>query len=185
MDTKEPILELAKVNKTWEIYQGRSFSFITEDIILPNGNRTEHALVRHPGSTGIVPLRGDGKVVMTMQYRHAVGEYLLEIPAGTIEAGESPLACARRELEEETGFVAEEFIQIATVHIIPAYSDEKIHVYLARGLTPSTQNLDQDEILQVMHYPLEELMRMVREGAITDALTLLALHQARMYLQGA
>jgi 8-oxo-dGTP pyrophosphatase MutT (NUDIX family) len=185
MDTKKPILKVAKVNKTLEIYHGRSFAFITEDITLPNGNRTEHALVRHPGSTGIVPLREDGQVVMTMQYRHAVGEYLLEIPAGTIEAGESPLACARRELEEETGFVAEEFIQIATVHIIPAYSDEKIHVYLARGLTPSTQNLDQDEILQVMHYPLEELMRMVREGAITDALTLLALHQARMYLQGA
>jgi ADP-ribose pyrophosphatase len=185
MDTKKPILKVAKVNKTWEIYQGRSFAFITEDITLPNGNRMEHAQVRHPGSTGIVPLREDGQVVMTMQYRHAVGEYLLEIPAGTIEAGESPLACARRELEEETGFVAEEFIQIATVHIIPAYSDEKIHVYLARGLTPSTQNLDQDEILQVMHYPLEELMRMVREGAITDALTLLALHQARMYLQGA
>ena len=158
---------------------------MTEGITLPNGNRTEHALVRHPGSTGIVPLSEDGKVVMTLQYRHAVGEYLLEIPAGTIDAGESPLACARRELEEETGFVAEEFIQIAAVHILPAYSDEKIYVYLARGLTPSTQNLDQDEILQVMHYPLDELMRLVQEGAITDALTLLALHQARMYLQGA
>ena len=81
--------------------------------------------------------------------------------------------------------MAEEFIQIAAVHILPAYSDEKIYVYLARGLTPSTQNLDQDEILQVMHYPLDELMRLVQEGAITDALTLLALHQARMYLQGA
>ena len=176
---------MAKVNNSREIYRGRSFSFVTEDITLPNGNRTEHALVRHPGSTGIVPLSEDGKVVMTLQYRHAVGEYLLEIPAGTIEAGESPLACARRELEEETGFVAEEFIQIAAVHILPAYSDEKIYVYLARGLTPSTQNLDQDEILQVMHYPLDELMRLVQEGAITDALTLLAMHQARMYLQGA
>jgi ADP-ribose pyrophosphatase len=184
MDAKKPLLGKSRVNKTREIYHGRSFSFVAEEITLPNGVRTEHAMVRHPGSTGVVPLGIDGKVVMTLQYRHAVGEYLLEIPAGTIEAGESPLACARRELEEETGFVAEEFIRIAAVHIIPAYSDERIDVYLARGLTPSTQNLDQDEILQVMHYPLEELMRMVREGAITDALTLLALHQAWMYLHG-
>jgi ADP-ribose pyrophosphatase len=184
VDAQKQPLDKVRVNKVIERYRGRSFSFVTEDITLPNGNRTEHALVRHPGSTGIVPLTDDGKVVMTLQYRHAVGKYLLEIPAGTIEAGESPLECARRELEEETGFRAQEFIPITAVHIIPAYSDEKIYVYLARGITPSIQNLDHDEILEIVHYPLDELLRLVTEGVITDALTILSLHQTRMYLSG-
>ena len=107
----------------------------------------------------------------------------MEIPAGTMEPGESPLNCARRELEEEVGLVAREFIELAQVHIIPAYSDEKIHLYLARGLTASKQNLDQDEIIHVVKYPLNEVMRMIGEGAITDALTILSIQQACMYIQ--
>jgi 8-oxo-dGTP pyrophosphatase MutT (NUDIX family) len=174
-------LKKASVNEIEEKYRGRLFSFVVEDITLPNGSRTEAAIVRHPGSTGIVPLAEDGSVVMTYQYRHAVGEYLLEVPAGTMESGESPLTCAQRELEEETGFTATDWVKIATVHIVPAYSDELIHIFLARGLKPSRQNLDQDEILQVVRYPWDELMRLLHEGAITDALTILALYQARTY----
>ena len=176
-------MEKAKVNYVDEVYRGKSFSFVVEDITLPNGKRTAFPTIRHPGSTGIVPFATDGSVVMTCQYRHAVGEYLLEIPAGTLEKGESPVACARRELEEETGFVAQELIEIAVVHILPAYSDEKIYVYLARGLQPSRQHLDEDEIIRVVNYPLEHLLQLIRKGAITDALTILALYQAQMYLQ--
>jgi ADP-ribose pyrophosphatase len=182
MNRAEP-LKKARVNKAEEKYRGRLFSFVVEDITLPNGNRTEAAIVRHPGSTGIVPLAEDGSVLMTYQYRHAVGEYLLEVPAGTMEKGESPLACAQRELEEETGYTAVDWVKIATVHILLSYSDELIHVFLAGGLKPSRQNLDQDEILQVVRYPWDELMRLLQEGAITDALTILALHQARTYRQ--
>ncbi len=170
------------VNAIEKVYQGNVFSFALEDVTLPNDKRRSVPMIRHPGSTGIVPINPDGTVIMTCQYRHAVGEYLLEIPAGTIETGESPLECARRELEEETGFVAQEFIEIARTHIIPAYSDEKIHVYLARGLQRSVQHLDEDEIICVVKYPLEELLQLIRKGAITDALTILALHQAQMYL---
>ncbi len=140
-------------------------------------------MVRHPGSTGIVPLLEDGTVVMTLQYRHAVGEYLLEIPAGTMEPGESPLNCARRELEEETGFVAEEFTKLSEIHILPAYSDEKIHVYLARNLSLSKQNLDHDEIIEVVTHPLEEVIRMIADGRITDALTILAIQQASAFFE--
>lgn len=183
MDARVP-LKKASVNKTEERYRGRHFSFVVEDLSLPNGNRMEAAVIRHPGSTGIVPIADDGTVVMTYQYRHAVGKYLLEIPAGTIEEGEAPLACAKRELEEETGYTAGEWIKIATVYIVPAYSDELIHVFLAKGLEPSRQNLDQDEILQVVKYPWEKLMQLMHEGAISDALTILALHQTQWYRQG-
>lgn len=100
-----------------------------------------------------------------------------------MEPGESPLNCARRELEEETGLVAREFVELSHVYIIPAYSDEKIHVYLARGFTTSEQNLDQDEIIQVEEYPLKEVLQMISQGLITDALTILSIQQAHMYIQ--
>jgi ADP-ribose pyrophosphatase len=179
----EKDLPKAKVNGAREIYRGRAFSFEVQDVTLPNGGRAEFAMVRHPGSTGIVPIMEDGTVLMTFQYRHAVGEYLLEIPAGTMEPGESPYECAKRELEEETGFTAGELIKIASIDIIPAYSDEKIHVYLARNLKPSRQNLDADEIIQVVKHRLEELLTFIPEGKITDALTIVSLYSVRVYLQ--
>lgn len=139
----------AEVHQIETHYQGQLFSFESEDVTLPNGSRTRMAMVRHPGSTAIVPLLDDNTVVMERQYRHAVGKYLLEIPAGTLEPGELPLDCAKRELEEETGFAATRMLELGSVHIIPAYSDEIIHLYIARGLTPSRQKLDQDEILLI------------------------------------
>ena len=166
-----------------EIHRGRLFSFTVEDVRLPNGNDAQYSIIRHPGSTGIVPIADDGTVVMTRQYRHAVGQYLLEIPAGTIENDESPLDCAIRELEEETGYTAREFTEIAQVYIVPAYSDERIYVYLARGLKPATQHLDADEVLEVVKYPFDEVLRLIGDNVIVDALTVLSIHQAHMYLR--
>ena len=173
----------AHVHKLHQLYQGALFSFVSEDVTLPNGSRTELAMVRHPGSTAVVPLFEDGTVLMERQYRHAVGKYLLEIPAGTLEPGESPLICAKRELEEETGYVAEQFVEICRVDIIPAYSDEKIHVFLARGLKQSEQKLDKDEIIEIVNYPLNETLEMIEQGQINDAVTILALQRAWFYLQ--
>ena len=175
-------LKTAKIHKTNEFYKGRVFSFVAEDVTLPNDSRTEMAFVQHPGSTAVVPLLDDSTVIMEIQYRHPVRDYLFEIPAGTIDPGESPLACARRELEEETGYVADEFIELGEVYILPAYSDEKIHVYLARGLTPSRQNLDQDEIIKVVTHPLDQALEMIKAGCVTDALTVLSLQRAWWYL---
>ncbi len=165
----------AKVKATSEIYKGRIFDFITEELTLPNGRHTEIAFVRHPGSIAVVPLLEDQTVVMELQYRHPVGEYLFEIPAGTFESGESPLDCAQRELIEETGFQAQEFIQLGKVHILPAYSDETIYVFMANGLEPAKQDLDPDEIIEVVTFPLEQTIQMIDEGRITDALTILSL----------
>jgi ADP-ribose pyrophosphatase len=174
----------AKIHSIKEHYQGQLFSFVSEDVTLPNGSRAEMAVVRHPGSTAVVPLLDDNMVVMELQYRHAVGEYMLEIPAGTMDPGELPLDCARRELEEETGLRATRMIELGPVHILPSYSDEIIHVYIARELTPARQKLDKDEILEVVHYPFEETLRMIADGRITDALTILSLQKAWFYLSG-
>ncbi|MBW2492879.1 MAG: NUDIX hydrolase, partial [Deltaproteobacteria bacterium] len=112
----------AIVNSSNEIYRGRIFNFVTENLTLPNGRNTDMAFIRHPGSTAVVPLLDDNTIVMELQYRHPVGDYLLEIPAGTMELGESPFDCAKRELEEETGLKASELSNLGKIHIIPAYS---------------------------------------------------------------
>ena len=174
----------ATVKRTAEVYKGPIFNFVTENLTLPNGRHTEMAFIRHPGSTAVVPLLDDNTVVMEVQYRHPVGEYLLEIPAGTMEPGESPLDCAKRELIEETGFRARQFIKLRKIHIIPAYSDEEIHVFIAKGLTPAKQNLDPDEIIEVVTYPLEKALRMIDAGKITDALTILSIQMTWIRLKG-
>ncbi len=173
----------AIVHAAREVYRGRVFGFAEEEVTLPNGRRATYGVVRHPGSTGIVPLADDGTVVMTRQYRHPVGAHLLEIPAGTHDPGEDPLACARRELEEEVGVTAGRMTLLNRIHILPAYTDEVIHVYLARDLAPSRQKLDPDEIISVERHPLEALIAMISDGRITDALTILALFRARAFLQ--
>jgi ADP-ribose pyrophosphatase len=184
MTAQNFIQKNAQVHRVHQHYQGRLFSFVSEDVTLPNGSRTELAMVRHPGSTAVVPLFEDNTVLMERQYRHVVKDYLLEIPAGTMEPGELPLACAQRELEEETGYAAEEFIELSQVLILPAYSDERIHVYLARGLTLARQNLDQDEIIEVVPYPFDKALELIADGHISDALTILSLQMAWLYLNG-
>ena len=173
----------ATVKSTTEVYKGRIFDFVTENLKLPNGRHTEMAFIRHPGSTAVVPLLDDNTVVMEVQYRHPVGEYLLEIPAGTLEPGESPLNCAKRELMEETGYSAQELVELGKIHMIPAYSDEEIHVFIARGLTPAKQNLDPDEIIEVVTYPLAKAVQMIDAGKITDALTILSIQMTWIRLK--
>ena len=175
--------KFAQVHRVHRHFKGKLFSFVSEDVTLPNGSRTELAMVRHPGSTAVVPLFQDNTVLMERQYRHAVQDYLLEIPAGTMEPGEAPLNCARRELEEETGYVAEEFISLSQVDILPAYTDERIYGYLAKGLTPSRQQLDDDEVIEVVTYPFDEALKLIDSGQIRDGLTILALLQAQRFLR--
>jgi len=183
MEKKQQSLQTAQVDKSETLYQGRQFSFVKEDITLPNKQRAEMLMVRHPGSTAIVPLFEDGTVALTLQYRHAVREYLFEIPAGTMDPGESEIDCAKRELEEETGLVAETLTKLGEVYILPAYSDERIYTYLARGLRTTQQNLDPDEIIQVVKYPLKETLQMIKDGRITCALSILCLQQTWFHFQ--
>lgn len=172
-----------KVRSARTVYQGRAFAFIEEDVDFSNGCRATAAFVKHPGSVAVVPLFADGTVALALQYRHPVRAYLWEIPAGTRRAGETPEACARRELQEETGLVSEALTAIGEVHILPSYSDERISIFLATQLTSGQDNLDADEmIVSVVRYPFDALFEMIDRGEITCALTILALHQASRYL---
>lgn len=183
MTEKNRVDGQAVVNGTREIFRGRRFSFLSQDVTLPNGIDSRVDFIRHPGSVAIVPMLENQTLVMITQYRHPVGGYLLEIPAGTLEPDESPVDCARRELEEETGMAAEEFVHLGNIHILPSYSDERIHLYLARKITATQQRLDPDEIIRVGAYPLDRVMRMISDGRITCALTILSVQAAVRYLE--
>jgi len=183
MDSDTGRLPTARTHCRTEIFRSRHFAFMTEDLTLPNGRRVEMAMVRHPGSVGVVPLIDGRHVLMEHQYRPCVRETLLEIPAGTLEPGESPRACAGRELAEETGYTAAEFIDLGRTHILPAYSDEVIHLFIACGLTLARPRPDPDEIIRTQIYPLDRLMDMIAAGEITDGLSILALQRTWFQLR--
>lgn len=171
--------DISRITCSQPVYRSKSFSFVVDDVWLPNGRRTEMGLVRHPGSTAILPFLDADAILLLRQYRHPVGKFIYEIPSGTMDPGETdPLACARRELEEETGYRAAEFISLGHTYILPSYSDEKIHLFIARNLTETAQNLDEDEIIDVEKTPLEQALRMIDSGEITDALTGLVIQRA-------
>ena len=164
------------------LHDGRVFSVRTETVRLPNGRETTLDLIRHPGAATIVPLTADGEVLLVRQYRHATGEWLLEVPAGTLAPGESPEACARREVAEEAGVEAAELIPLGSIWTTPGFTDERIWIFLARGLTPCPQNLDDDESLEVERMPLAAAVAMAEQGEISDAKSICSLLRARATL---
>ena len=164
-----------QVNRRQIIQQGRVFDITLENITLPNGFTTDLEIIRHPGASAIVPLTDDDRVLMIKQYRHAVGGYIWEIPAGTLDGHEDPLDCAKRELIEETGYEASSWKCLGAVTPVPGYSDEKIHLYLAQELRPGKQHLDLDEVLEVHSLSLERILGMIAGGEIQDAKTIAGL----------
>ncbi len=171
-------------HEIWDLYRGKAIRLFKERLTLPNGVTTELEIIRHPGAAAIVPLLGDRRVVMINQYRHAVGQFLWEIPAGTLNQGESPIKCARRELPEEVGYRARVFKKIGDIFPVPGYSDEHIHIFLATGLTPCRQNLDWDEVLDVKPIPFEGALEMIKRGEIRDAKTIIALFLTALKVSG-
>jgi ADP-ribose pyrophosphatase len=170
-----------KVLKRTTLHTGRVFTLTNEKITLPNGTTANLDIIRHPGAAAMVPLK-KGLLVMVRQYRHAVGEYIWEIPAGTLNPQESPLECAKRELVEETGYAADQWESLGAIIPVPAYSDEKIHIFLARALSPAVQNLDPDEILGVREVPFQDAFGMIERGEIKDSKTIASLFLAKSRL---
>ena len=158
-----------------EVFKGRIFSVTRDEIVLPNGKKAVRDIVRHPGAAIIVPLLPNGRVLLVRQYRFATGQNIWEIPAGTLGENESPEECALREVEEETGYKASSVEFIATIWPSPGYCDELMHLFVARGLTTSEQNLDEDEIIEAHSFDAEQLREMIRNGEIADAKTLAGL----------
>ncbi len=172
----------SEVKRSVRIHKGRVFDLFSEEVTLETGVTVDLDIIRHPGASAVVPLRKEGEVILINQYRHAVGGFIWEIPAGTFDGGEPPLECAQRELAEETGFSARSWQALGRLIPVPGYSDEEIHLFLASDLVPATQRLDQDELLHVHHLKMEEAMDMIFRGEIRDSKTISALFLARARL---
>ena len=153
-----------------------------ETASLPSGVQVELAVIRHPGASAIVPLDASGNVAMISQYRHAIGGWMWEVPAGTRNAGEQPLDCARRELGEEAGLAAARWDHLGGIITIPSICDERIELFLARELSVGAGSLDHDEVIRVEKVPFEETFAMIRRNEIVDAKSIAALFRARDFL---
>lgn len=155
-----------------EIYRGRRLRVVKELYRLPSGREKERVVI-HPGdATAMLPIEGDSCVLLR-QFRFAIGEYLCEVPAGTMDPGESPLQTAQRELIEETGLTGREFIPRGYIYTTPGFTTEKIHLFEVRGLSPSSEyEKDEDEEIEVVRVPVPEVLAMVRDGRIRDAKTI-------------
>ena len=166
-----------------EVYQGNYLRLYRAKVRLPNGATSSREYLKHPGATMVMPLFENGDVLLERQYRYPMHKVFIECPAGKKDPGESPLDTAKRELLEETGYVAERYTHATDIHNALAYTDEVIHLYLAEGLTQvSEQQLDDNEFVETMRVPLDELMRWVRNGWVTDVKTQLGAYWLKGYL---
>ena len=160
------------------IYRGSVVKLYLERARLPNGHTIELEIVRHPGGAAVVPFLGRDHVVLIRQYRHAVGRFLYEIPAGKLARGEQPLRCARRELEEETGYRAGRFYRLGSIFTSPGFCDEVIYLYAATGLIMVSQKLEVGEVLELVRVPVNKIDGMIQRGKIRDAKSIVGLKLA-------
>ncbi|HKQ74947.1 MAG TPA: NUDIX hydrolase [Blastocatellia bacterium] len=158
-----------------KIFEGAVISVERDLLLEENGMEIIREIVRHPGGAGGLPMFDDGRVALVRQYRHPAGRELLEIPAGRIEAGEAPEMCAAREIEQEIGFRAGRIEKLSEFYSTPGFCEERLYVYLATDLTPSLQNLDHDELIEVVYLPFAEALKMAECGEIEDSKTIIAL----------
>ena len=161
-----------------EIYRGRTIDVDVDRVRLPNGKEMDMELVHHRGAAAVVPLLEDGTVLLVRQYRYATGGWLLEVPAGKLDGGESPETCAARETEEETGYRAGKLEPLGWIWTTPGFADEKIWLYLATDLELAEQGLEDDEVLSIEKMPLDEAVEKAFRGEIHDGKSAVALMRA-------
>lgn len=165
---------------TRRAYTGRVISLDVDRVRFPDGSEGELEMVRHPGASAVIPFLSDPhgedpQILLIRQYRYAADGYMYEIPAGTLEANEDPAECARRELLEETGCTAERVERLTTIYTTPGFTDERIHLYMATGLTQGDSRTEKDEFIEVEAKSLSDVLMMIDEGQINDAKTLVAI----------
>jgi len=176
MDLREETIE------TKEVFTGRLVRLRVDTVRLPNGRQTTREVVVHRGAVAAVPLLDAGTVVMVRQFRQAAGETLLEIPAGTLDPGEDPMACVVRELEEEIGFRAGRVSEMFRSYLAPGYSSEMLHTFLAEDLVKVRAHTEEDEFIEVVEVPLDQAAAKILTGEIKDAKTICGILMAQKVL---
>ncbi|MDO4556069.1 MAG: NUDIX hydrolase, partial [Lachnospiraceae bacterium] len=167
-------MELVKSIKKELVYKGSIIDVYKDHVKMPDGKMVEWDFVDHKGAAAVLPITKDGKVVMVKQYRNALDRITLEIPAGGINPGETPMESAIRELTEETGYISEKVCHLKDMVSAIGFCNETIYIYLAADLKPAKQHLDEDEFVDVVEYPLEEVMDLILTNQIIDGKTIAA-----------
>ena len=163
---------------TKDIFKGIIFNVKKDDIELSTGKKSIREVVNHPGGVVIVALTDKNTILLVKQFRYPIQEVLFELPAGKLDWGEEPDSAAKRELEEETGYVAKTWKSLGVVYSSPGFCDETLHLYLATDLEFTKQNPDEGEIIEYFEYNLDVVFNMIKNGEINDAKTLCALLRA-------
>ncbi len=166
------------------IHQGRIIDFYKDTIEVEGGKLTNFDYIHHRGASAMIPVDEEGKILMVRQYRNAIDQYSLEIPAGGLNPGEDNLTCAVRECEEETGYQAGEVFHLLDLFTTVAFSNEKIGIYYTTGIKGSEQNLDEDEFVTIERYTLNELVDLILTGGITDAKSIAGILAYKMKING-
>ena len=163
-------------HKPRHIYKGRLISLRLQEVTLPNGFKVKLELIKHPGAALVVPFLSAARILILRQFRPVINSYLYELPAGTLDAGETPLECAKREIIEETGYRADKFYFLGDIYPVPGYSSEKISIYKARGLKKVSEVKGAaDEVLENHVFTRRELKAVFKAGRLKDAKTISAL----------
>jgi ADP-ribose pyrophosphatase len=166
------------------VFRGKVVRLYVDRVKLPNGQEAEREVIEHSGAVGMVAVDDEGWTYLVRQFRHAAGQELIEIPAGKLSPGEEPFETAQRELMEEIGFKAHDWLELSSFYTSPGFTNEMLYLYLARQLEGAQAKPDEDEFLEVIHLPLSEALAMVSGDRIRDAKSVAGLALAQMYLKG-
>lgn len=161
------------------VYTGRILNLDIDRVRFPDGSAGELEMIRHPGASAVLPFASDPagadpQLLLIRQYRYAADRYLYEVPAGRLDPGEEPLTCAIRELREETGCTAERVEFLTTIYTTPGFTDERIHLFMASGLSRGEAEREADEFIEVVTLPLSQVLQLVERGEVVDAKTIIA-----------
>lgn len=187
--TRVPGERPREMQSTHELYRGKIITLGRDTVTFPDGTVSDMDIARHPGASAIVPflsgpMGDEPQILMLRQYRYAAGGYLYEIPAGRLDAGETPLQCAARELKEETGCTADHIEPMTSILTTPGFTDEVIHLFMATGLTMGQHHREADEFADNVIMRLSEALERISQGEITDSKTALALMFAAGFKTG-
>ena len=164
-----------KLTTTKRLFEGKIINLRRDEVLLPNGRTGMREVVEHPGAVAVVPITTEGNIILVRQFRHPIGQVILEVPAGKLDPGEDPADCAGRELAEETGFMANKLRKLTSIYTTPGFSNEIIHLYLAEDLIESDKQPDEDEFIHTEVFTPEQIHQMITSGEICDAKSLVAL----------